>query len=228
VSELALPASLFLAGLASGLHCAGMCGGIAAGFSVLQRGGVLQGQIAFNLGRVTSYAAAGAAAGAVGAAAYATGALPVQAALYLVASLVLVLAGAHLLGLASPLRRLDALGMPLWRRLQPLAARLMTTHRFAAGLAWGWLPCGLVYAALLAAALAGDPARGALAMLAFGLGTLPWLLAAGIAAARVRGWMRLRPVRLASGGVLTAAGAWGAAHASGLSETLRQSLLCLG
>jgi hypothetical protein len=103
----------------------------------------------------------------------------------------------------------------------------MGTHRFAAGLLWGWLPCGLVYAALLAAAMAGDPARGALAMLAFGLGTLPWLLAAGVGAARLRDWMRVRAVRLATGGALVGAGAWGAAHASGLAETLQQSLLCL-
>jgi sulfite exporter TauE/SafE len=227
VNELALPASLFLAGLASGVHCAGMCGGIAGGFAIIHPGGIWKRQLLFNAGRLASYAMAGAACGAVGAAAYAAGALPAQAALYFVASLVVILAGAQLAGLPLPLRRLETLVLPVWRRLQPLVAHLARANPFAAGLAWGWLPCGLVYAALVAAALAGDAARGALAMLAFGLGTLPWLLAAGVAAARLRGWLRLRAVRLGAGGVLVGAGAWGAAHASGVSELVRQSILCL-
>ena len=41
------------------------------------------------------------------------------------------------------------------------------------GLLWGWLPCGLVYSLLLAAAVAGGPVRGAATMVAFGLGTVP-------------------------------------------------------
>jgi sulfite exporter TauE/SafE len=49
-------------------------------------------------------------------------------------------------------------------------------------------------------------------MTAFGLGTLPWLLAAGVAAARLRGWMRRRPVRAAAGSLVIAYGAWGLAH----------------
>lgn len=230
MSELALPLSLLVAGLASGLHCAGMCGGIAAGFSVLQKQELWKRQLAFNLGRLTTYAAAGAAAGAVGAGAYSAAALPAQTALYVLASLVLVLAGVHLAGFGNSLRNFEKLGMPLWRRVQPLAMHLLAARAlpqaYAAGLAWGWLPCGLVYAALAAAALAGGPSQGAVAMLAFGVGTLPWLLAAGIATARLRGWIRLRPVRLAGGGILIGSGAWGAAHASGLSETVRQTLLC--
>ncbi len=81
------------------------------------------------------------------------------------------------------------------------------------GLLWGWLPCGLVYGALTAAALAGSPAAGAAAMLAFGIGTLPWLLAAGVAAARVRDYLRMSIVRLSVGGTVLAFGAWGLAHA---------------
>jgi uncharacterized protein len=226
VNELALPVSLFLAGLVSGVHCAGMCGGISAAFSLARAEHVWKRQLAFNAGRIASYGAAGAVCGTLGAAVYVAGALPAQAALYFVASLVVILAGAQLAGFSGALRRLEAIGMPVWRRLQPLASRLAAASPFGAGLAWGWLPCGLVYAALLAAALAGDAARGAAAMLAFGLGTLPWLLAAGVAAARLRGWLRVRPVRLGAGGMLMAAGAWGAAHASGLSETVRQSILC--
>jgi sulfite exporter TauE/SafE len=216
MSELALPLSLFVAGLASGMHCAGMCGGISTAFAMARNDRIL----AFNAGRIASYSVAGAAAGTLGAGAYAVSALPLQTVLYVVASLVVVIAGLQLLGIRF-LSKLDRFGAPLWRRVQPLAARLVRTNAFGAGLAWGWVPCGLVYAALAAAMFAGGPAEGAIAMAAFGAGTLPWLLAAGVVAARLREYRRL------AGAFLIGCGAWGAAHASGLAETVRQSLICL-
>jgi sulfite exporter TauE/SafE len=181
---------------------------------------------------VTSYAAAGALAGTLGGAgALLAGAMSAQAVLYVLANLMLVLAGLYLAGAGRLLGRLESLGAPLWRRLQPLAARLMSARglrgSYAAGLAWGWLPCGLVYGALVAAALAGSPLRGALAMLGFGLGTLPTLLAAGLAAGSLRAWVGRRAVRVAAGGLIAGFGAWGLAHASGLFASIRTGLLCL-
>ena len=171
--------------------------------------------LAFNGGRISSYALGGASAGTIGSLGwYASGA---QAGLSMLASVVLVLVGIHLAGLRGPMRFLESLGVPLWRRLQPFAARLTKkpgpAAAYAAGLAWGWLPCGLVYGALTAAAFAGSPAQGAAAMLAFGLGTLPWLLAAGVAAARLRAWMTKAPVRLGVGGGVLGFGVLGLAHA---------------
>jgi uncharacterized protein len=228
MSALALPLALFLGGLASGLHCAGMCGGISAGFSLLQQKQVLKRQIVFNAGRITSYAAAGAAAGALGSAgAYMVAALPAQAFLYLFSSAFVLAAGVHLTGFALPLASLEKIGLPVWRRIQPLASRLLPgrslPQAFAAGLAWGWLPCGLVYGALLAAVFAGGAAHGALAMAAFGAGTLPWLLVAGVAAARLRRWAGLPILRRSAGVLLIGAGVFGMAHASGFG----QALLCL-
>ena len=225
MSELALPIALLVAGLASGLHCAGMCGGISAGFSLLQKEQLWRRQLAFNFGRIASYAAAGAAAGALGSAgAYAAAVLPAQTVLYLMSSAFVALAGVHLVG-ALPLSRLERFGLPVWRRVQPLAARLLPARTlpqaFAAGMAWGWLPCGLVYGALLAAAFAGGAAQGAIAMAAFGAGTLPWLLAAGAAAARLRQWSGLQRLRRAGGMLLVGLGAWGLAHG------VEQTLLCL-
>ena len=218
MSELLLPLGLFLGGLASGLHCAGMCGGISAGFSVLQKQNLLMRQLAFNAGRITSYAAAGAAAGALGSAgAYMAAVLPAQIFLYFASSAFVLLAGTHLWG-ALPLSALERIGMPLWRRLQPLAVPLLRRGSFAAGLAWGWLPCGLVYGALLAAVFAGSAAQGALAMAAFGAGTLPWLLAAGVAGARFRAAVKLRR---AGALLLIGFGTWGIAHG------VEQTILCL-
>ena len=226
----ALLAAMLAAGLASGLHCAGMCGGIVAAFDsnrviTIRAKTDWHRRLAFNLGRISTYAAAGAAAGLLGGAAYAVSALPAQTVLYVAANVMLVLMGLHLAGAGRVLGRLEALGAPLWRRLRPLAARLLPgrtpTQAYAAGLVWGWLPCGMVYAALAGAMLAGSAARGALAMAAFGLGTLPFLLAAGWLAARLRAW------RVAVGGAVLGFGTYGLAHAGGLGEAIGRGLLCL-
>ena len=221
---------MLAAGAAAGLHCVGMCGGIVTAFSgrvipIRPEGPARWArQLAFNAGRITAYCIAGGLAGALGAAAYAASALPLQQALNVAASAMLIFTGLYLVGADRWLRRLEIAGVPLWARLQPLAARLSRgaslPRAYAAGFAWGWLPCAMVYAALAAAALAGDPARGALAMAAFGLGTLPFLLAAGWLAARVRAW---RPL---AGSLVIAFGAFGFAHAGNVGEGIRRSLLC--
>jgi sulfite exporter TauE/SafE len=238
----ALPLAVLAAGFASGVHCIGMCGGIVGAFSarraLTQSGapGVARAewprQLVFNAGRITSYAAAGALVGGVGGVGvWISGALPAQTALLLAANAMLVLMGLYLAGAGRALVRLEALGAPIWRSVQPLAARLLPAdtlpQAFAAGALWGWLPCGLVYGALAAAAFAGSPGRGALVMLAFGLGTAPNLLAAGLAAARVRAWAGRRSVRVAVGTLVLGSGLFGLAHASGLAEGIRRGLLCL-
>lgn len=221
--EAALAPALFLVGLASGAHCVGMCGGIVAAFSapqpLLPAAALWRRQLAFNAGRISSYAAAGALAGLLGAGAYALGAAPAQQFLEVAASLMLILVGLYLAGASGAAGWIERLGAPLWRRLQPLALRLRP-HAFAAGAVWGWLPCGLVYGALATAAAAGSPALGALAMASFGLGTAPWLLGAGALALRLRAW------RVAAGSLVLAFGVFGLARAGGLQETLRQTILC--
>ena len=219
-------------GLASGVHCVGMCGGIVAAFDSkrfirIEEPGRWKRHLAFNLGRISTYVAAGAAVGTLGAAAYAAGALPAQEMLHLAANVMLVLVGLYLAGADRLLAPLESLGMPLWRRLQPLAARLLPARTmpraYLAGLAWGWLPCAMVYAALAAAAFSGSAAAGALGMAAFGLGTLPFLLGAGWLASRLRDWRR------AAGAAVLGFGVYGLAHADAgaLGEAIRRGLLCL-
>jgi len=227
-----LPIAMLAAGLASGVHCVGMCGGIVAAFDSkrfirIEEPGRWKRHLAFNLGRISTYVAAGAAVGTLGAAAYAAGALPAQEMLHLAANGMLVLVGLYLAGADRLLAPLESLGMPLWRRLQPLAARLLPARTmsgaYLAGLAWGWLPCAMVYAALAAATFSGGAAAGAFGMAAFGLGTLPFLLGAGWLASRLRDWRR------AAGAAVLGFGVYGLAHADAgaLGEAIRRGLLCL-
>ena len=235
-----LPAAMLVAGFVSGVHCLGMCGGVVSAFaarvwqSELRPGSQPEWprQLAFNAGRISSYGAAGALVGSiVGLGVWIAGALPAQTALFVFANGMLVLVGLHLGGAGRGLLRFEALGAPLWRRLQPLAARVLPAatlpQSFAAGALWGWLPCGLVYGALAAAAVAGSAGRDALVMLAFGLGTLPNLLAAGLGAPRLRALAACRPARLAAGSIVLGFGLLGLARASGLADTVMRGLLCL-
>ena len=238
----ALLVGMLVMGLASGVHCAGMCGGYVGAFAAARtvRLRAAPGsaatewvsQLALNAGRIASYAAAGAIAGGVGGAGVAlAGALPVQTVLFVLANTMLVLTGLYIAGAGRGFARLEALGVPLWRVLQPTAARLVGARTipstFAAGMFWGWLPCALVYGALAAAALAGSPARGAAVMLAFGLGTLPNLLAIGVTAARVRRWAGHRAIRLVAGALVLGFGTYGLARAGGLAEAVQRNWFCL-
>lgn len=240
-----MPIAAFAVGLLSGVHCAGMCGGIVAAFSsrrvipLRQAGaaalapatGEWARQTALSAGRITSYAAAGALAGLAGSVGfYMAGVLAAQTVLYVLANLMLVLIGVQLAGMGAALAPLESIGAPLWRLVQPLAARLLPVdtlaRAFAAGALWGWLPCGLVYGVLASAVLAGTPQGGALTMLAFGLGTLPNLLAAGVAAARVRTAAANPKVRIAAGALVLGFGVFGLAHSAGLAEAVRRGVLC--
>jgi len=205
--------ALFLVGLLGGTHCAGMCGGIVGALAVQapRERAALPIHFAYNLGRIASYAAAGALAGAVG---YAFGALlPVQRGLYLFASLMLVTLGFYLLGMTRALAFAERGGQKLWARIQPATRRFLPVRgpaqAFPLGMLWGWLPCGLVYSALTTALAAGSAARGALLMLAFGLGTLPNLLLAGLLLARFRRFAQAQATRIVSGLLVLGYGLYG-------------------
>ncbi|MBS1189376.1 MAG: sulfite exporter TauE/SafE family protein [Rhodocyclaceae bacterium] len=205
--------ALFLVGLLGGTHCVGMCGGIVGALSM---GGPARWSLhlAYNAGRILSYAAAGAIAGALGGASLGLeGQWPVRLALYFLANLMLVALGLYLLGITRLLAPVEGLGERLWRHVQPLGRRFLPARTagqaFPLGLLWGWLPCGLVYSALATALTAGSAGRGALVMLAFGLGTLPNLLLAGMVLGRLQEFSRRRAVRVASGLLVLGFGIYG-------------------
>jgi sulfite exporter TauE/SafE len=210
------PLTAFLAGLLGGAHCVGMCGGIVAAMS-FQSGGRRQPisfHLGYNLGRIASYSLAGALAGLIGSAAFLSDTLlPVQKSLYILAQVILIMMGLYLAGLNRAVLWLEKAGSGLWKQLQPLFGRLLPIRDFpgavVAGAVWGWLPCGLVYSVLVTALASGRATSGALLMLAFGLGTLPNLLAMGWAAEHLRRLAANRAVKLVAGMIVAGFGIWG-------------------
>jgi sulfite exporter TauE/SafE len=196
----------FMLSLLGGLHCAGMCGGFIGALQMNRPPSASPARIAagYHLGRLISYCAAGALVGLIGGSLYAADVLPLQVLLLVAGSLMLVAIGAAMFGRVRWLKRIEPFGAWVWRVVGPLARRVYPPRSagqsFAAGLAWGWIPCGMVYAALPLALLAGGPAQGALVMLAFGLGTLPNLAVVDVitvhaASARPAGTLaRIRPL----------------------------------
>lgn len=205
--------SALILGLLGGGHCLGMCGGLMGALSLAiapeRRDQRLRLLLAYNAGRILSYALAGLLLGLAG---WALASGPLAILLRSVAGLLLIVMGLYLAGWWSGLTRIEALGRGLWRHLQPLARRFMpitsSSRALLLGGLWGWLPCGLVYSTLLWAASQGNALHSAALMLAFGVGTLPVLLATGLAAERLGSLLRTRGVRVAGGLLVMLFGLW--------------------
>ncbi|MCF7977623.1 MAG: sulfite exporter TauE/SafE family protein [Chromatiaceae bacterium] len=202
-----------LMGLFGSVHCVAMCGPIAGALALslptecrrnpLHLAGFL---VALSLGRILSYGLAGGLGGLLGSAIAQNPLAPsMHDILRGLAALILILTGLYLTGWFPRLKQMDRLGAPVWRRLEPLQRRLlpMRSRRqaFLYGMVWGWLPCGLVYYALLLTLAAEDPLQGMLMMSLFGLGTLPAILGLGSFVGWIAALAR-RPAWRAAAGLL--------------------------
>jgi sulfite exporter TauE/SafE len=208
--------AVFLVGLLGGVHCLGMCGSIVGIFTTQLPKDCSRWpfHLAYSSGRIASYTVAGALVGTVGQAGMLMrDAVPVQHLLFALSSLMLVMLGLYLAGLWGAVRRLENLGSGLWKRLQPYTTKLLPVNTvpraLALGALWGWLPCGLVYSVLVTSLASGSTVKGALIMAAFGLGTLPNLLAIGLFWERCRHWVQSPRVRLIAGMVVMGFGVYG-------------------
>ncbi len=210
------PLGALMIGLLGAGHCLAMCGGIAAslnlGIPPEQRPRALLYHLAFHLGRLCSYALAGALVAALFS--YALLPFGLQQGLIvlrLLAGVLMLLLGLQLTRWWQGLAAIERLGQGLWQRLGPLSRRLLPLrspwHALPYGMLWGWLPCGLVYSSLSWSALAGSATGGALIMACFGLGTLPALLTLSGLAEGLRFWLNHAGVRSASGLLLLLYGA---------------------
>lgn len=190
----------FLLGLFSSAHCVGMCGGIMGALSMAVPAGAVGRRLfilcSYNVGRLFSYVLMGALVGLFSQQITASGG---AVGLRWLAGLLLIAMGLYLANWWRGLTYLESTGRYLWAYLQPLGKRVMPVDNPLKGLLlgalWGWLPCGLVYSALAYGMAQGHWTRSALVMLAFGIGTLPSLLLAGIAAQQLADILQRRQLR---------------------------------
>lgn len=203
----------FMIGFLGGGHCIGMCGGVMAALSFaipadqpVKRWRVL---LSYNIGRIFSYVLIGALAGGIGFQLSSGHGLSI---LRIIAGILLIAMGLYLANWWRGLSYLESLGGVLWRRLQPLGKSLMpvksSRSALMLGMLWGWLPCGLVYTALAYGLARASMAESAGVMLAFGLGTLPAVLASGVFAERIKHLMQLQRFRITMALLIMAFGVW--------------------
>jgi len=193
-----------------------MCGPIVVSYSVavesLQKGAprtsallLLQNHLAYNAGRILTYSALGAVAGIAGGTLGLLGRLAgFSHMVAIVSGALMVVAGISMLGviparpMGSNLLRIPSSSL---RRVGRLLSGAGPGNRFFLGLALGFLPCGLIYAALLKAMATGSALAGASSMLAFGLGTAGALVALGVFSSAIRIRMNRWGSQLAAAGV---------------------------
>ncbi len=182
----------FAMGLFSSLHCIGMCGSIIGTLTLSlkpeirkEKTKLLPYILSYNIGRITSYTIAGFLVGILQAIIF----IPLgldqgHRLLQILSAAIMIGAGFYLAGWFPRFAYIEKAGSRLWKLIEPFGRKLIPvkTHTQALmfGMVWGWLPCGLVYAALALAATSSDIYRAGLTMLAFGLGTLPSVLGVGI------------------------------------------------
>lgn len=182
----------FAMGLFSSLHCIGMCGSIISTLTLSlkpeirnKKSTLLPYVLNYNIGRIFSYSIAGLLAGLAGNLLI----LPFGTdhgfrILQLLSASFMIGAGFYIAGWFPRFAYIEKTGSKLWKLLEPYGRKLIPvttrTQAFLFGMIWGWLPCGLVYAALALSATTGDALKSALTMLAFGLGTLPSVIGVGI------------------------------------------------
>jgi len=187
--------SAFFVGLFSTLHCVGMCGGIigALTFSLPEhirnnRWRLIPYVSAYNFGRITSYTLAGAFVGSFGENIVSLAPQNGHLVLQLFASILMIGIGLYLAGWFPAFVKIEHIGKPIWKKLEPISQKLISvkspSHAYLFGIVWGWLPFGLVYTELIWSSTASSAKDGALLMLAFGAGTLPTVMVAGI----LTGW----------------------------------------
>ena len=206
---LTLGAALMLGFAASG-HCLVMCGGISAALGLATAKHV-NGKprtsllVAYQVGRMLSYAIAGGLLGGV--LGFVVGWLDedaVRQGLRALSAIALVAAALVAFGvLRDPGSRLGRL---VWPRLAPLGRRLLPVtnvpRAMGFGMVWGWMPCGFAYTVIVIAALEHDAVRSAATMLAFGIGTAPAMIAVALGARRAASFAAGNTGRRVAGAVL--------------------------
>lgn len=209
---MAMLLSAWLLGVFSTPHCMMMCGGLLMAMTSKQSAdcqapwSMVWTVLRLNLGRIISYCLLGAVAGVVGHA-FVDIIPQLVVPMRILAGVLLVCTGLYIGGWWYGLRHLEGKLLGLWQRLQ---GRLKGISRssWLTGLAWGCLPCGLVFTALTMAMSLGDVVDAVLFMAAFGLGTLPVLFFVAMASNQLLAWLRQLWLVRFIGSCLVGFGGW--------------------
>lgn len=198
-------------GLLSSMHCIGMCGSIIGTLTLSLKPEIRNNKtrllpyvLNYNLGRIFSYTVAGGLAGAVQFLLM----LPFGEAIayrlfQMLSAVIMIGAGFYIAGWFPRFAYIEKAGSRFWKLIEPYGRKLIPVktrlQAFLFGMVWGWLPCGLIYAALALAATTGDITRSALTMLSFGIGTLPAVIGVGIMTGILTRLSRMRYFKQAVG-----------------------------
>ena len=185
-----------LLGLGANFHCIGMCGPIALAVPLNRKNSwtMISGLIQYNLGRVLSYAILGVFVGSLGMSIHTFGFL--QWISIITGGILIIYAWRKYIGDLFPrLTHNLFLGGLVSRNMGRLIKSESPFKLSLMGVLNGLLPCGMVYVALMNALLAGNIAGSSMAMMAFGIGTLPGMIAVSFLANRVNGNSRKKMTR---------------------------------
>ena len=196
--DIASIGAAFLLGLLSAPHCAAMCGGISGALLMAGRTPLLRpaphdviasssaltltgDAFIYGSGKILGYMALGAFAGSGG---FLLGSLHSTGftLLHAFSGLLMLALGLYIAGWWLAVSHLERFAFRIWQPLLKRLQGLSLAHpgnKLLAGMAWGLLPCGIVYSVLGLAMASGSAVSGLLLMLAFGLGTLPFVLLSG-------------------------------------------------
>lgn len=203
----------FSLGLLSTPHCVAMCGSLVGALLLGSRssGGSqspLLDVFLFGSGKLLAYVGLGAIAGLGGLGLAGTLAGP-GVILRAISALLMIGIGLYIADWWRGIARLEKAGARLW---QPLLRRVRVLrldkpgNKVLAGMAWGLLPCGIVYSMLGMALASADMLKGSLLMASFGLGTMPFVMSAGGLLKTVRNMFDNARVRQLAGGAMIVMG----------------------
>jgi uncharacterized protein len=208
---LSLLTAAVLLGLMGAGHCATMCGPTT--IALVSRTPTARQPFAAHVGRILTYALLGALAAAL--TSEVTRFLRnevLQVAWFLLPNLLLVLSALYLMGFQHVYAPMESFGRGIWNGLSVVRSFANTRGGvwgdLLRGGLWGLLPCGMIYSALGLAVLAFDPLGAALVMIAFGLSTMPVLLALGVLSQQTLTKLKQQSVRRALGVVLLLLALW--------------------
>lgn len=208
-------------GLLGGTHCAGMCGGIVSALTMglpkekrENSESLTLYLLLYNFGRISSYILAGLIFASMGSLLEKAGnAMIVREIFTIMAAILMIFLGLYLAGWwKTAINKIEKIGGLLWKGIEPLARKFIPIQSPAqaliAGVLWGWLPCGLVYTALIWAISAESIVQGGLIMASFGVGTLPTLIGIGFFSGTLIRYIQKPWVRILAGMIVAGFGVY--------------------